>query len=501
MLKKVRGKKRKKEKMSFHRGGYINGNDSDEDIDNGREKKKKTGKKETVVIRQTKSEQTKDEDKKKENNNLLNKVNDWSNKNRQIQLQEEDKKSDITTKRSFQDVVRDYDKKVLEEENEDEEDNNNNDDDENSLPSFLRRSIELDKKNLPFTPLAKQMKQMSLKQMSLKDDADEILSLLKKDDNTKEEDKKRSTYYYHQLPIKSLSVLTALAPASVPTFSSGPQKLEESQEKKERKDGERKLTISNNTTPVGQLVMTHADGKIKEYNHYLQAYTDDGKVWGEITSLCHIPGIIDYLRPPAKHCPIITNKNLRVDLVVHLSYKPISIIEDILTSKFDDEDEEQSYPSGSATFGITCFPIHKIVSTDEGRNISKKIDYHCRITNGSMKDNVIKDSNSRSIVVHNNIYFEVEVFPNVFLTDKGQNKTAGNKIASNILKIEPLKRYKVFDILYFDFRVGYQPSIKHCSLFEDKDKDKNEDGKLKDRKKQNYRLLWTAKISKTPQEI
>jgi hypothetical protein len=212
------------------------------------------------------------------------------------------------------------------------------------------------------------------------------------------------------------------------------------------KDGRSAATVRA-TTPIGRSILTHANGRIRTFDYYLQTCTDLGQIWGQISSLYHLPDILDHSRPPTKHCPIIMTNGSFVNLTVELSYFSIPPADPRNRINMPDKPI-----AGSITFKIVCLPAYNRRPTDEsGRKLPIIADYSCIITEPN-KDKVKSASLRRSITMHNNVYFEAEVFPN----------TRGD-----LLKLKSCNYHNIADIYYLDLRVGYQPTPDAYDLFQE----------------------------------
>ena len=208
--------------------------------------------------------------------------------------------------------------------------------------------------------------------------------------------------------------------------------------------------ISTTTTPIGRLISSHAKGQIRTLEFYFQTITDMGEKWGQISSLFHIPQMINSNEPPKQHHPIIMPRHMFVTIKVNLTYFSIPPAEKQKRTNMPDNPI-----TGTASFNIVCAPFYNRNLFDEkGNSLQVNTEYSCVISKPNKK--VFKENCRRSIISYHGIYFEAEVFCNT------KDDLLKLKTPESVVRNAPLSGYSnVSDIYYLDMRVGYKPNHEY----------------------------------------
>lgn len=242
----------------------------------------------------------------------------------------------------------------------------------------------------------------------------------------------------------------------------------------------------NSTTPIGCLNFSHAKGRIQEYEFYLQTFTDTEGKWGEISSLFHVPHILNR-EIPREHHPIIMSNTCHVVWTVELVYF-FMYPENYRNLKYMPVVPIQ----GTVTFKLITAPIFNRDRTHNSDNVTNG--YSCTITEPNKY--MVKNTNStHSVLVHNNVIFEAMLIPNG---------------VSDIANLKKSNYGQYADISILNFRVGYQPTSSDYSLFGnsnalDFDWSNNNSrgsntnnlddiGHTSEKTKHEYRLYWVARV-------
>ena len=232
-----------------------------------------------------------------------------------------------------------------------------------------------------------------------------------------------------------------------------------------KKGDDAKFVMTTSTLPAGRLVSIFSGGRCKKIEFFLQTFTDMGQIWGQISSLYH-DSHLDQTSTPKHHCPIVlshrTFASFQVDLQ-HYSVPPFPVPSGVR--------HLETPITGTSRIHFNCLPVYGKANS----SLTSLVGYSCIITEPCGKAKA--DGNRRSIVNHNNVYFEAEVFPNT---------------TKNFLKIKsPVEDYA--NLWYLDLRVGHLPQPIEWDLWKD---DNNSSGSSKPKVNisSDYRLFWSAHI-------
>lgn len=218
---------------------------------------------------------------------------------------------------------------------------------------------------------------------------------------------------------------------------------------------------------TGILQSSEAEGKIKTFRYMMQTQTDSGINWESMNILYHVPSLVK--TQPLEHYPIITSPSLNLILNIDLNYFSI---------------DSKTNPGivGSRRIKVICCPIFDTVNSTSLATLSRRkvVGYSCKIVEPLEKVN--NPTPEKSICIHGNVCFEVEVFKNL----------------GNILQLKPnnvMNDKDISELYYIDMRVGYQPTPKTFDPFSEfftlSDNGMTSRNKDKD---PPYSLYWMATI-------
>jgi len=185
------------------------------------------------------------------------------------------------------------------------------------------------------------------------------------------------------------------------------------------------------TTPIGQLMHTHAEGSMAEYHFQLHTYTDDGAVWGEMSSLYHTPHKLDHKRPPGEHHPIIMSAFSYVTIKMNISYFPIPPLQGKDSAAASASIEP---PSGHLQVVLLCYPEH----------VGGSMQYRCVIAKTGDVQKPKSTTPTQAILSQNDVFLAAEVFSNS---------------SANLLHLSPDVWPELENIWYLDLLVAHQPQL------------------------------------------
>lgn len=175
---------------------------------------------------------------------------------------------------------------------------------------------------------------------------------------------------------------------------------------------------------------------IKDY--VFETITDDGTMWGQISSLYNTDEKIRYTTVPTHHHPIYLSGLTYATLQVNLSWFPIPGNRLVSISDWD------KLPLQTHTFKVICY-------RDYSSGKIESSTYRCRIANGD----AITKSKQEAAIQEGSLHFSARLFEN---TD-------------NILNLDYSQ-----PLFYLDLKVGYNPPSGDPSL-------------------ETYRIYWRAHIT------